>query len=322
MSYLVEGLAGYDPALRLALASVVNGRPEPGEVRVASTEVSDPAAFARVQAGLLEAGDATDEGYSRNNGGRFAESAEFFNAAVARNRDNPGQLAEALANQGLQLSNLGNFRGAERLFEQAGQQIARRDGVTQRLLRNYRAINLLNQGKSTAALEVLSEDVAPAAENFEEDALREGVINQPLAAQINRENRGLQRIGALDPGLSAAERATILDGQAAIARGNFQSPARQAARSDYPAQCRGGADRGSAGRPRGVDRVPAVRNPDGARAHRGGARAQRGRRRRIRPGDRRDQRNLPQFAGPARRQGAQGSVSGPRRGCNRCAGAV
>ena len=217
--YLVEGLAGYDPALRLALASVVNGRPEPGEIRVASTEVSDAAAFARVQAGLLEAGDAADEGYTRNNGGRFAESAEFFDAAVTRNRDNPTRLAEALANQGLQLSNLGNFEGAERLFAQATANVARRDGISQRLLRNYRAINLLNQSQSAAALEVLAEPVATVSENFEEDALRQGVINAPLSDQINRENLGLQRIGGLDPGLSAAERAQILDGQAEMLAG-------------------------------------------------------------------------------------------------------
>jgi tetratricopeptide (TPR) repeat protein len=219
VSYLVEGLAGYDPALRLALASVVNGRPEPGEIRVASTEVSDPATFARVQAGLLEANDAADEGYLRNNGGRFAESAEFFDAAVTRNRNDPARLAEALANQGLQLSNLGNFKGADRLFAQAGTAIARGDGISQRLLRNYRAINLLNQGESVGALRVLAEQVAPAAENFDQDALRQGVINAPLSDQINRENTGLQRLGGLEPGLSAAERAKILDGQAQMLAG-------------------------------------------------------------------------------------------------------
>jgi tetratricopeptide (TPR) repeat protein len=219
VSYLVEGLAGYDPALRLALASVVNDRPEPGEIRVASTEVSDPAAFARVQAGLLEASDAVDEGYTRNNGGRFAEAAEFFDAAVARNRDDPARLAESMANQGLQLSNLGNFEGADRLLTQAGQNVARSDGVTQRLLRNYRAINLLNQGQSKRALGVLEEPVANVAEDFDEDALRAGVINAPLSEQINRENAGLQRLGGLDPGLTATERSRILDGQAQMLAG-------------------------------------------------------------------------------------------------------
>ena len=219
VSYLVEGLAGYDPALRLALASVVNGRAEPGEIRVASTEVSDPAAFARVQAGLLDASDARDEAYMRNNAGRFAEAGEFFETISAKDRDNPARLAEALANQGLQQSNLGNFRGAEQLFAEANRQIARSDGVSQRLLRNYRAINLLNQKQSTKALEVLAEPVATVSESFEEAALRQGVINTPIADQINRENVALQRLGGLDPGLTAAERAQILDAQAQMLSG-------------------------------------------------------------------------------------------------------
>ena len=219
VSYFVEGLAGYDPALRLALATVVNDRPQPGEIRVATTEVSDPAAFARVQAGLLEASDARDEAYNRNNGGRFAESSEFFETIALRDRDNPARLAEALANQGLQQSNLGNFRGADRLFAEANGQVARGDGVTQRLLRNYRGINLLNQRQSVRALEVLSEPVAPVREGFEEDALRQGIINVPLADQINRENVALQRLGGLDPGLTAAERAQILDAQAQMLSG-------------------------------------------------------------------------------------------------------
>ena len=219
VSYFVEGLAGYDPALRLALATVVNDRAQTGEIRVATTEVSDAAAFARVQAGLLEASDARDEAYNRNNGGRFAESAEFFETIATRDRANPGRLAEALANQGLQQSNLGNFKGADDLFGEANRQIARGDGVTQRLLRNYRAINALNQRRSVRALEVLSEPVAAVSENFAEEALRQGIIESPLADQINRENVALQRLGGIDPGLSAVERAQILDAQAQMLSG-------------------------------------------------------------------------------------------------------
>ena len=85
-NYLVEGLAGYDPALRLALASVVTDRAQKGDVRVAVTEVSDAAAFARTQAGSLDAAGARSEAYYRNNGGRFAESAEFFENLAGRNR--------------------------------------------------------------------------------------------------------------------------------------------------------------------------------------------------------------------------------------------
>ncbi|MGN3975007.1 CHAT domain-containing protein [Tsuneonella sp. SYSU-LHT278] len=218
-AYLAEGLAGYDPALRLALASIVRDAPQPGEIRVASTEVSDPAAFARVQAGLLEAADAVEEGYTRNNGGRFAESAEFFEAAAARNRDNPRRHAESLLNQGLQLSNLGNFEGARRMFDQATGAVPRGDGVGQRLLRNYRAIDMLNQGRSADALSALSEPVPPVSDEALEEALRAGVINLSLSDQINRENLALQRLGGLDPGLTEQERAEVLDGQSKLLAG-------------------------------------------------------------------------------------------------------
>ena len=83
--FIVEGLAGYDPALRLALASLVLDRAQAGVVQVATTEVSDPAAFARTQAGSLDVAGARAEAYARGNGSRFAESAEFFeNLAGAR----------------------------------------------------------------------------------------------------------------------------------------------------------------------------------------------------------------------------------------------
>src|SRR6185295_18152147 len=49
-----------------------------GDVQVATTEVSDPAAFAKVQAGSLDPAGVRTEAYVRNNAGRFAESSEFF----------------------------------------------------------------------------------------------------------------------------------------------------------------------------------------------------------------------------------------------------
>lgn len=213
--YFVEGLAGYDPALRLALASIANDRAVEGEIRVATTEVSDPAAFARIQAGQLDTLGARDEGYLRNNGGRFAESSEFFESLAARDRQsNGGGLAEALANQGLQQSNLGNFGAADRLFTDGATALVRGDGVTQRLLRNYRAINKLNQRRPVAALAELATKVEPVSASFDHDKLAQGIINMPLADQINRQNSALQQLGGIDPGLTETERAEMLDAQA------------------------------------------------------------------------------------------------------------
>jgi hypothetical protein len=118
-NYYVEGLAGYDPALRLALASVVTDRMQTGTIQVATTEVSDAAAFARTQAGAFDPAAARTEAYARNNGGRFAESAEFFENLADREGNDAASRAEALANQGLQQSNMSNFAAADRLLTAA-----------------------------------------------------------------------------------------------------------------------------------------------------------------------------------------------------------
>lgn len=248
-TFMVEGLAGYDPALRLALASVVKGAPVAGEVRVATTEVSDPAAFARIQAGQLDSLGTRDEGYLRNNGGRFAESAEFFEALSTRERaGDPASLAEALANQGLQQSNLANFAAAERLFDESARVLGRGNAVAQRLLRNYRALNRLNQNAGAMALAELAVPVDPVDAIFDRDKLARGEINLPLSEQINRENATFQRIGGVDPGLTPADRAELLDAQAEALRGTAlrlegkvaQAAERLQAGADGLARVRGG----------------------------------------------------------------------------------
>ncbi len=212
--YFVEGLAGYDPALKLALSSVVTDRAQSGAVQVATTEVSDPAAFARVQAGALDPTGARTEAYIRNNAGRFAESAEFFESLAGRSAGEPSSLAEALANQGLQQSNLGNFAAAERLIARAEAASPSSDGVMQRLIRNYRALNQLNQHRSSDAVAALTVTVAPVTEVEDADRIREGLITPPLSLAINRESGSNQEVADIANNLTPAERAAILDAQA------------------------------------------------------------------------------------------------------------
>jgi CHAT domain-containing protein/tetratricopeptide (TPR) repeat protein len=211
-TYLVEGLAGYDPALQLALASVVSDRPVPGTIRVATTEVSDAAAFARIQAGLLDASSARAEAYSRNNGGQFAEADQFFQSIAERDSQNPGIAAEAIANQGLQQSNLSNFAAADRLLAAAERRAPQNDGVIQRLIRNYRAINQLNQQNSAAALSELDRRVVDVTIS-ETEELRRGLINIPLSEGINRESPSYREVTSGSSGLRPAERAELLDAQ-------------------------------------------------------------------------------------------------------------
>ena len=211
-TYLVEGLAGYDPALRLALASVVSDRPQSGAVRVATTEISDAAAFARTQAGSLDPAAARIEAYALNNGGQFAQSDQFFETIALRDQKDPSAFAEALANQGLQQSNLSNFNAAIRLFAQAEAKAPRTDPVLQRLFRNYRAINQLNQRQPEAALVELAKQVT-AIQSTEDEELRNGLITLPLADEINRESSAYKQVN-VGNALRPAERAAVLDAQA------------------------------------------------------------------------------------------------------------
>lgn len=213
-TYLAEGLAGYDPALRLALSSVVNDRRQSGAVRVATTEVSDAAAFARTQAGALDPSAARTEAYARNNGGRFAESAEFFESLASRDGNDSASRAEALANSGLQQSNLSNFAGAERLLASAERTAPKGNGVIQRLLRNYRAINQLNQDNPDAAIAQLKTPVADVIDEEDQRNLRGGLITLPLAEEINKESSTNQAVTGLGNELRPAERAAVLDAQA------------------------------------------------------------------------------------------------------------
>src|SRR4029453_6839320 len=213
-NYLVEGLAGYDPALRLALASVVNDKPQAGSIQVATTEVSDAAAFARTQAGAYDPSAARTEAYARHKGARFAESAEFFENLADREGNDAASRAEALANQGLQQSNMSNFAAADRLLAAADRASPKGNGVIQRLLRNYRAINQLNQHNPAEALEQLKTAVADVIDEQDQDSLRTGLITLPLADEINKDASSSQAVVGLGNELRPAERAAVLDAQA------------------------------------------------------------------------------------------------------------
>ena len=213
-NYLVEGLAGYDPALRLALASVVTNKLQTGSVQVATTEVSDAAAFARTQAGAYDPAAARTEAYARNNGGRFAESAEFFENLAEREGNDAASRAEALANQGLQQSNMSNFAAADRLLTAADRASPKGNGVIQRLLRNYRAINELNQHDAAAALDALKVAVADVIDEQDQASLRSGLITLPLADEINKDASTAAQVTGLGNELRPAERAAVLDAQA------------------------------------------------------------------------------------------------------------
>ena len=211
--HVAQGLGGYDSALQLALRSVIEDREVEGEVSVATTGAGDPAAFARAQAGTLDPQRALAEAYRRNNAGSYAEAAEFFGQLTSRD-DGPAARAEALVNEALQKSNLGRYAEAQSLFARAAA-LAGNEPVTARRLRNYRAMHLLNQGLATEALRELERPMPGlgAAER-----LRDLVIDEVTAAQLTAESPGSRRLGGAE-GLTAQDKAQILDGQALQLRG-------------------------------------------------------------------------------------------------------
>ena len=215
--FVAEGLAGYDSALRIGLETLAADRPVAGNVEVAVTEAGDPAAFARAQAGALDPARARDEAYRRNNAGRFAEAAEFF-AVLSEAEPAGAGRAEAIVNDAIQQSNLGFYGEADALFARAIE-AGGGDMVVARMLRNYRAIDLLNRGSPTAALAELDKPLPPSAVLPAPSATT--AIDARTAARVNAESPGLRQLGGGAGALLPEERAQILDAQAQHLRGTL-----------------------------------------------------------------------------------------------------
>jgi len=225
ITYIAEGLAGYDSALNLALRTVIADKFVPGKVSVAIGAVDDPAAFARVQAGTLDLDQALAEGYRRNNSGNYAEAAEFFGILQSRALESGAaqstdRKTEYLVNRALQASNLGEFEEADALMAQADQEPSA-DRVQTRLRRNFAVIHLINQSKYDAAIARLNEPVVPNAHD-ENSAANAIEIGAAVAAEINAGVPVGQRLGATESSaLTPEERANFLDAQALQLRGSL-----------------------------------------------------------------------------------------------------
>ncbi|MEX0343114.1 MAG: CHAT domain-containing protein, partial [Erythrobacter sp.] len=206
-SYAGEAIAAYADAARLGVATLLEDRPVAGDVEIPLTETGDAAAFARAQARALSADAVITEAYRRSNSGDFAEAAEFF-AEMATTAQGSNAV-EARLNAALLQSNLGNFAEAARGFSSARGLVAG-DAVLSRLLRNYEAIDALNAGAPQVALDILDRPLPTGATS--RDALAALEITDALAARLAAEQpSALDTVG----GLTALERADLLDGQSA-----------------------------------------------------------------------------------------------------------
>ena len=215
--YVAEGLAGYDSAIKLALRTVVADKPVAGEISIATTEAGDAASFARVQAGTLDPQRALAEAYRRNNSGNYAEAAEFFETLLSGGRGD--SQAEALANQALQQSNLGNYTEANNLFARAEGAVGG-DPVLARMLRNYRAMHLMNQNRTREALAELGRAL-PSASGAAADEVRALTIDAGTAKRLNSDGAMGRQLNMAGTGLLPEEKAQILDAQASHLKGTI-----------------------------------------------------------------------------------------------------
>ncbi|MGJ3649559.1 CHAT domain-containing protein [Sphingomonas sp. GlSt437] len=227
--YQAQGLAAYQNAIDLALASVVTDRIVPGTVTVATLGDADAAVIARAQARTADPRTVLAQGYRSNNSGRYAEAAAYFaalkdtlddsvagpNAATAASKQDAEH--EALINQALQRSDLGAFDDADLLFARAAA-IPTRDPVQRRLRRNFLAIHRLNQGDDVGALDALTVAVDPP---FPAIATGDAVTLSPEVAAAVNGAAGDPRQGTVrqETTLTPAERCQILDAQADLLRG-------------------------------------------------------------------------------------------------------
>jgi CHAT domain-containing protein len=214
--YAAHGVAGYESALAIGLASLVLDRTVSVPVEVALTEGSDAAAFARTQATQLSSDVALAEAYRRSNAGDFAAAAEFF-AAAGRGGAAPAGTTEAALNAALQQSNLGNNARAEELFDAAAGRVGA-DPVLTRMSRNYRAIHHLNTADRSGALAVLSTPLPPP-DGIDPASVRALEIDRALAERLNAEGSAVAGLALTGDTLLPSERAEVLDGQAAQLRG-------------------------------------------------------------------------------------------------------
>jgi CHAT domain-containing protein len=214
--HVVEGLSAFDGPLRLALANLIEDRIVPGTVEVVTTGGGGSLAQARAALGGRE--QLIGQGYRRNNAGEYTEAEEFFRPSpddtrgVVSDATLAEQRHEATVNRALQLSNLGRYDEAARLFGEA-RAMGLRDGIQARLLRNFEAIDALNRGELAAVAPILARSVPAIAQPAGDGAAV--TIDAPLAVSLNSGlQAGLTDSVAQEARLTRAERATMIDAQA------------------------------------------------------------------------------------------------------------
>lgn len=222
-TYAARGIAVYEDAMQLGLASLATDRVQPGMISIPLTQAADARAFARAQASAISAEAALNEAYRRSNAGNFAEASEFFTAAADSLTGTDA--VEARLNAALQQSNLGNYLEAALMFVELQEQIGE-DPILTRLSRNFEALDALNRESPSEALLLLDTPLPAGAFNM--DGLRQQQVTQELADRLVAEFGSTLSRGTGQ--LTTLERAQLLDAQAQYIRATAQR-----ANGDVPA---------------------------------------------------------------------------------------
>lgn len=164
--YGAEGASQIADILETGLRVVAGAAkaPKAAELQVSAASAEIAADFGGAAGGLARATAAAAadparlraRAYVQNNEWRFDQAETDFQALVAsaeaRNAP-PRELAEALLNLALNVSNNGRFAEADKLFEEADAQVARaNDPLLIVQAQGYRALHLRNQGRFAEAV--------------------------------------------------------------------------------------------------------------------------------------------------------------------------
>ena len=236
--YVAEGPAQIADVLETGL-KVVSGAAKPptaSEVQTSAASAEIAADFGGATGGLARSQAAATadparlraRAYVQNNEWRFEKAETDFQALVAdaeRRRAAPAEMAEALLNLALNVSNNGRFLEADRMFRDADAQVAiAGDPLLAAQARTYRALHLRNAGRFAEAVEAGQAALRAGAEVRASRGLATGgpnvtrtpdgalAIGGDLSSALNSRPAGRDVMGGSK--VSIADRLVVQDAQA------------------------------------------------------------------------------------------------------------
>ncbi len=223
-TYVVEGAAAYDQALRVALRSTALDRMLKDPISFPVLESGAGGAYYRLQASQSDPSARLEQGYRSNNSGSYAEAVEYFDFvdAAGRGDDTDARILrhEMEINRALQLSNLGKFGEGDAAFA-AARAMRVTDPVQVRLARNLEAMNEINQQVLDLAQGILDLPM-PAAPALATTSAGVTTIGDRIGTPMGSSGAATSGVISLATALTPAERATLLDAQAAQLSGTVQ----------------------------------------------------------------------------------------------------